>query len=169
MTRGFFCNVSVKNCHAFKKILVNQSNYCYLWHYIGPFVAWGQFLAVLTCCNSERVEYCSRIFNIYGAHESIPPGWESIPGLINRVYKYGLSTQKYYPIPQLIRGLITNDDYFMAAIYSTKPEFVNLLWSPGINSQPGGQLRQLYLTYPPASWRNRFLGSLNVYKYELRT
>jgi hypothetical protein len=32
----------------------------------------------------------------------------------------------------------------------TEPEFVNLLRSPGINSQPGGQVRQPYLTYLPA-------------------
>jgi hypothetical protein len=30
--------------------------------------------------------------NVSGAHESIPPGWESIPGLLYRgVYKYGPS------------------------------------------------------------------------------
>ncbi len=58
---------------------------------------------------------------------------------------------------------------------STEPVFVNLLRSPGIDSQPGGPVRQPYLTYRPAwlqrqaesvSW-NRFLGSLNVYKYGL--
>jgi hypothetical protein len=47
--------------------------------------------------------------------------------------------------------------------------------SPGINSQSGGPVRQAYLTYRPARllrmaesipW-NRFLGSLNVYKYGL--
>jgi hypothetical protein len=37
---------------------------------------------------------------------------------------------------------------------SPEPEFVNLLKSPGIDSQPGG-------------W-HRFLGSLNVYKFGLR-
>ncbi len=46
------------------------------------------------------------------------------------------------------------------------------LRSPGINSQPGGPVRQPYLTYLPSrlyiGWRNRFLGSLNslnVYKH----
>jgi hypothetical protein len=29
------------------------------------------------------------IVNIYGAPESIPPGWESIPGLPNRFTKTG--------------------------------------------------------------------------------
>ncbi len=28
--------------------------------------------------------------NIYGAQESIQPGWESIPGLLKNVYKYRL-------------------------------------------------------------------------------
>ncbi len=51
----------------------------------------------------------------------------------------------------------------------TEPVFVNLLRSPGIDSQPGGTVRQPYLTYWPARlhrlaklirW-NRFLGSLN--------
>jgi hypothetical protein len=31
-----------------------------------------------------------------------------------------------------------------------QPEFVNLLRSPGIDSQPGGPVRQPYLTYRPA-------------------
>jgi hypothetical protein len=40
-------------------------------------------------------------------------------------------------------------------IPAPEPEFVNILSSPGIDSQPG--------------WRNRFLGYLNVYKYGLCT
>ncbi len=57
----------------------------------------------------------------------------------------------------------------------TEPEFVNLLRSPGIDSQPGGPIRQPYLTYRPAMlpslaksipW-NRFLGSLKVYIFGL--
>ncbi len=56
-----------------------------------------------------------------------------------------------------------------------EPKFVNLLRSPGIDSQPGGPVRQPYLTYRPARlhrlaesipW-NRFLGFFNVYKYGL--
>jgi hypothetical protein len=56
-----------------------------------------------------------------------------------------------------------------------EPVFVNFLWSLGIDSQPGGLVRQLYLSYRPARLhrlaesgpRNRFLGSINVYKYGL--
>jgi hypothetical protein len=40
-------------------------------------------------------------------------------------------------------------------IPAPEPEFVNISRSPGIYSQPG--------------WRNRFLGSFNVYKYGLCT
>ncbi len=56
-------------------------------------------------------------------------------------------------------------------------EFVNLLRSPGIDSQPDGSGKQPYLTYRPARlhrlaesipW-NRFLGSLNVYKFGLKS
>jgi hypothetical protein len=55
--------------------------------------------------------------------------------------------------------------------------FVNLLRSPGINSQPDGPVQQPYLSYRPAMLhrqvesnpRNRFLVSLNVYKYGLRS
>jgi len=56
-----------------------------------------------------------------------------------------------------------------------EPEFINLLRSPGIDSQPGGPGKQPYLTYRPARqhrlaesilW-NRFLGYLNVYKFGL--
>jgi hypothetical protein len=47
----------------------------------------------------------------------------------------------------------------------------------GIDSQPGGSVRQIYLPYQPARLqrlaksipRNRFLGSINVYKYGLRS
>ncbi len=33
---------------------------------------------------------------------------------------------------------------------SSEPEFLNLLGSPGIDSQPGGRVRQPYLSYRPA-------------------
>jgi hypothetical protein len=54
----------------------------------------------------------------------------------------------------------------------TEREFVNLLRSPGIDTQPGGPVRQPYLTYRPAGlYRlaesilcNRILSSLSVYK-----
>jgi hypothetical protein len=59
---------------------------------------------------------------------------------------------------------------------TTEPEFVNLLRSPGTDSQPVGPLRQPYLTYRAARlhrlaesipW-NRFLDSLKFYKVGLR-
>ncbi len=61
------------------------------------------------------------------------------------------------------------------ALSSSEPVFLNLLKCPGIDSQPGGSVRQPYLTYRPVRlcslaesihW-NRFLGSLNDYKYGL--
>jgi hypothetical protein len=45
--------------------------------------------------------------------------------------------------------------------------FVNLLRSPGIDSQPVGSVRQPYMSYRAAIPRNQFLGSINVYKYGL--
>jgi hypothetical protein len=53
---------------------------------------------------------------------------------------------------------------------------VDLLRSPGIDSQHGGPVRQHHLSYRHARLhrlaesvhRNRFLGSINVYKYGLR-
>jgi len=42
-----------------------------------------------------------------------------------------------------------------------EPEFVNLLRSLDIDSQPGGPVQQPYLSYRPAmhiGWRNRILG-----------
>jgi hypothetical protein len=47
----------------------------------------------------------------------------------------------------------------------TEPGFVNFLRSPGIDSQPGGLIRQPYLTYWPAKLQRlaeSFLSSLNV-------
>jgi hypothetical protein len=54
-------------------------------------------------------------------------------------------------------------------------EYVNLLRSPGIDSQPGEPIRQPYLKYRPARPHrlaesiplNRFLCVLKVYKYGL--
>jgi hypothetical protein len=51
-------------------------------------------------------------------------------------------------------------------------EFVNQLMSPVIDSQPGRPVHQPCLTYGPPGyidWRNRFLGSLNVYKFGLNS
>jgi hypothetical protein len=56
-----------------------------------------------------------------------------------------------------------------------EPVFVNLIKSPEIDSRSGGPVQQPYLTYRPAGLhrlaeslpRNRFLGSINVYKYGL--
>jgi hypothetical protein len=58
---------------------------------------------------------------------------------------------------------------------SPEPVFVDLLRRPGIDSQPGGPVRQPYFSYRPARLhrlttsipRNRFLDSINVYKYGL--
>jgi hypothetical protein len=58
---------------------------------------------------------------------------------------------------------------------TSEPVFVDLLRSPEIDSQHGGPVRQPYLSYRPAKLyrlaesvhRNRFLGSINVNKYEL--
>jgi hypothetical protein len=53
----------------------------------------------------------------------------------------------------------------------TEPVFLNLLRSPGINSQPAGRYdNPICRTGPPGyiGWWNRFLGSLNIYKYGLR-
>jgi hypothetical protein len=41
----------------------------------------------------------------------------------------------------------------------------NLLRRPGIDSQPGGSVRQPYLTYRPARLHRLASGSLNVYKF----
>jgi hypothetical protein len=57
-----------------------------------------------------------------------------------------------------------------------EPVFVDLLKSPGIDIQHSGPVRQPYLSYRPARphrladsvHRNRFLASINDYKYGLR-
>ncbi len=60
-------------------------------------------------------------------------------------------------------------------IIDTEPVSVDLLRSPGIDSQPGRPVRQPFLSYRPARLhrmaesipRNLFLGSINGYKYGL--
>jgi hypothetical protein len=59
----------------------------------------------------------------------------------------------------------------------SEPVFADLLWGPGIDFQPGGPVRQPYVSYRHVRQhrlaksipRKRFLGSLNVYKYGLLT
>jgi hypothetical protein len=61
-------------------------------------------------------------------------------------------------------------------VIQSVPVFVNLLRSPGIDSQPGGPVRQPYLSYRPAMTlqtgemdsSESIPGSLNVYKYGLQ-
>ncbi len=56
-----------------------------------------------------------------------------------------------------------------------EPVFVDLFRRPGIDSQPAGPVRQPNVSYRPARShrlaklipRNRFLGSINIYKYGL--
>jgi hypothetical protein len=66
---------------------------------------------------------------------------------------------------------------FSLANASAEPEFVSLLRSQGIDSQPGGPALQPYSTYRPVRlhrltesmpW-NRLLGFLNIYKFGLWT
>jgi hypothetical protein len=73
----------------------------------------------------------------------------------------------------LFRGNVTNDNQDKYKI--SEPVFVDLLRSPGIDSQPDGTVRQTCLSYRPARRhrlvesisRNQFLGSIIVYKYQL--
>ncbi len=63
--------------------------------------------------------------------------------------------------------------YFVSCAEHAEPVFIDPLRSPEIDSQPGG--RQPYMLYWPARQhrlaasipRNRFLGSINIYKYGL--
>ncbi len=52
----------------------------------------------------------------------------------------------------------------------TEPVYVNLLRSPGMDFQPGGPVRQPYLTYRPARLymvAESIPGLLKIYKFEL--
>ncbi len=63
--------------------------------------------------------------------------------------------------------------YWCASLLSSlrfEPQFVNLLRSPGIDSQPGGPVQQPYLPYGPPGyigWRNQFLDFLYINKFGL--
>jgi hypothetical protein len=79
------------------------------------------------------------------------------------------------PLPPGYRSKVESR-HFAHLWVQPEPVFVNLLRSPGICSQPGGPVRQPYLLYQPTRLhrlaelipRNRFQGSLNVYRYGLR-
>ncbi len=71
---------------------------------------------------------------------------------------------------------IKNPNYYIIIIiHKSEPVFVDLSRIPRNDSQPAGPVRQPYLSYRPARLsrlsesipRNRFLGSINVYKYGL--
>ncbi len=61
------------------------------------------------------------------------------------------------------------------SVLKAEPVFADPLRRPGINFQPGGPVRHPYFSYRPVRLhrlaksipRNRFLGSINVYKYGL--
>jgi hypothetical protein len=94
------------------------------------------------------------------------------------------TNQKYTSTRKVRRGETETEDRMQASekrlktkekIWCPEPVFVDLLRSPGIDSQPGGTVRQPYLSYRPARLhrlpesipRNQFLGSINVYKHKL--
>jgi hypothetical protein len=59
---------------------------------------------------------------------------------------------------------------WLLSVHSSEPVFVDHLRSPGIDSRTGGPVRQPYFSYRPAEphrRRNRFLCSINDYKYGL--
>jgi hypothetical protein len=75
----------------------------------------------------------------------------------------------------LILYVTPQDLLLRMAAPGTEPVFLNLFRSPGIDSQPGGSVRQPYLMYRTARlhrlaesipW-NRLQGSLNFNKYGL--
>ncbi len=85
--------------------------------------------------------------------------------------------QSWAPSSTSLPGKTTRrDDEIYNIHLCTEPVFVNHLRSPRIDSQPGGPVQLTYLSYRPAMLhrlsesnpRNRFLVSLNVYKYGLR-
>jgi hypothetical protein len=86
-----------------------------------------------------------------------------------------LQTNKQIEHPNTTTPLLpSNSKQLIHKHGHAEPVLVNLLRSPGIDSQPG-PVRQPYLscrstmTKQLAEWipRNRFLGSVNVYKYGL--
>jgi hypothetical protein len=56
-----------------------------------------------------------------------------------------IAKEKRYTLVLLLSKLVIWDLYFLQNSQS-EPKFVNLLKSPGIDSQPGGPVRQPYLT-----------------------
>ncbi len=92
--------------------------------------------------------------------EQIPPG-----GPVRQPYYYSVpSPHRLFKnsSTELAHGPIHKDDTTSASTVfpvfiniriteqNSEPEFVNLLWSPGIDSRPGGTERKPYLKYRPA-------------------
>jgi hypothetical protein len=49
-----------------------------------------------------------------------------------------------------MRALLNGQEGGIRKRHAAEPGFVNLFSSPGIDSQPGGPVRESYLTYRPA-------------------
>ncbi len=89
-------------------------------------------------------------------------------------YTPNISSLPFHPL-----RIRHNVDWLLSFFFFSQhaePVFVDPSRSPEIDSQPGGPVRQPYFSYRPARLhglaksipRNRFLGSINVYKYGLR-
>ncbi len=98
----------------------------------------------------EHLSYLSKIFRIFG--------------IISQLLK------AFFDLSCKILSVL-----WLPCTQCTELVFVDLLRSPRIDSQSGGPVRQPYLSYRPDRLhrlakpipRNRFLGSINVYKYRL--
>jgi hypothetical protein len=116
--------------------------------------------------------------NVYGAKESIPrnspcslagrygkqccrtgmAGWESIHGLLKRPTNSGfVQSGQCWNFRTIFGGQEPSRNKVGCRAGPPKPVFVNFLRSPGIDSQHAESIP-----------RNRYLGSINVYKYGLR-
>jgi hypothetical protein len=138
------------------------SPFCFLLGGRSCYVLLCKCIVAILCWNKSLCRLCIAAFN--GGMTYKPPAAPAPPASPSLPGAGGGPPPPPPPPPLAGRGNV-----------ATEPVFVNILGSPVIDSQPGGPVRQPYLSYWPARLdrlaesitRNRFLGSLNVYKYGL--
>ncbi len=140
------------------------------------YVAYSVGLAPIDCLKLlHRARICKpkKPRNQLPVWRTGPPGyigwWNRFLGFLN-AYKFNLRVR----ICKCLRspGI---DSWAPLTFKIPEPVFVDLLRRPGIDFQPGGPVRQPYFSYRSARLhrlaksipRNRFLSSINVYKYGL--
>jgi hypothetical protein len=123
-------------------------------HRLAEFIPWNRFLGSINVqkyglSRSLYLNTCAEILEqSIGARNLVGIGLSYRPARLNRQAESIRGILKSFKIPKSLNAFRSSRPP-PSPIHLSSPEpiFVNLLRSPGIDSQAGGRVRQLYLTY----------------------